>query len=154
MLSGLFTAGVVLTLTGFCWDMVFPINKKIWTSSYVMYTTGLAIFTIATMIYFIEFKNVKGWWAKFFDVFGKNPLFIFVLSGFLPRVVALFRIPNGVAENGTPKYLSAFSWYYEKICKLIPGIAENGSLFYAISMIVMYWAICYWLDKKKIYIKV
>lgn len=154
MLSGLFTAGVVLTLTGFCWDMVFPINKKIWTSSYVMYTTGLAIFTIATMIYFIEFKNVKGWWAKFFDVFGKNPLFIFVLSGFLPRLVALFRIPNGVAENGTPKYLSAFSWYYEKICKLIPGIAENGSLFYAISMIVMYWAICYWLDKKKIYIKV
>jgi predicted acyltransferase len=154
MVSGLFVAGVVLTLTGFCWDMVFPINKKIWTSSYVLYTTGLAIFTIATMIYLIEFKQVKGWWTKFFDVFGKNPLFIFVLSGFLPRLVALVRIPNGFADDGTPRYLSAFSWYYEKIAKQIPGIPENGSLFYAISMIVMYWAICYWLDKKKIYIKV
>jgi predicted acyltransferase len=154
MVSGLFVAGVALTLTGFCWDMVFPINKKIWTSSYVMYTTGLAITTIATMIYLIEFRQVKGWFTKFFDVFGKNPLFIFVLSGFLPRLVALFRIPNGFADDGAPKYLSAFSWYYEKIAKHVPGIPENGSLFYAISMIVMYWAICYWLDKKKIYIKV
>jgi predicted acyltransferase len=154
MLSGLFTAGVALTVTGFCWDLVFPINKKIWTSSYVVYTTGLAIFTIATLIYMIEFKNVKGWWTKFFDVFGKNPLFIFVLSGFLPRALGLLRFPDGITENGTNKYLSPFSWYYEKVCKLIPGAAENGSLFYAISMIMMYWAICYWLDKKKIYIKV
>jgi predicted acyltransferase len=154
MLSGLFVAGAVMTFTGYCWDMVFPINKKIWTSSYVMYTTGLAIFTLAVLIYCIEFKNVKGWWTKFFDVFGKNPLFIFVLSGFLPRFVGLFRIPDGMAENGTPKYLTAFSWYYEKICRHLPGIPENGSFFYAASLIVMYWAICYWLDKKKIYIKV
>ena len=154
MLSGLFVAGVALTIAGFCWDMVFPINKKIWTSSYVLYTTGLAIFTIATLIYLIEFKNVKGWWTKFFDVFGKNPLFIFVLSGFLPRALGLIRIPNGITEDGTSKYLSPFSWYYEKICKLIPGAIENGSLFYAISMIVMYWAICYGLDKRRIYIKV
>lgn len=154
MLSGLFAAGVALTVTGFCWDMVFPINKKIWTSSYTVYTTGLALFTIATLIYLIEFKNVKGWWTKFFDVFGKNPLFIFVLSGFLPRALGLLRIPDGTAENGTVNYLSPFSWYYEKVCKLIPGAAENGSLFYAISMIMMYWAICFWLAKKKIYIKV
>ncbi|HEX4957019.1 MAG TPA: DUF5009 domain-containing protein [Lacibacter sp.] len=154
MLSHLFVAAVVLTVTGFCWDMVFPINKKIWTSSYVLYTTGLAIFTIATMIYLIEFKQVKGRWTKFFDVFGKNPLFIFVLSGFLPRALGLLRIPDGVTENGTTKYLSPFGWYYENVCKLIPGVAENGSLFYALSMIVMYWAICYWLDQKKIYIKV
>lgn len=154
MLSHLFVAAVVLTVTGFCWDMVFPINKKIWTSSYVLYTTGLAIFTIATMIYLIEFKQVKGRWTKFFDVFGKNPLFIFVLSGFLPRALGLLRIPDGVTENETTKYLSPFGWYYENVCKLIPGVAENGSLFYALSMIVMYWAICYWLDQKKIYIKV
>ncbi|MBX9782853.1 MAG: DUF5009 domain-containing protein [Chitinophagaceae bacterium] len=154
MVTGLFVAATILVVTGFMWDMVFPINKKIWTSSYTVYTTGLAMYTIATMIYFIEFRNVKGWLTKFFDVFGKNPLFIFVLSGFLPRLTGLFRIPNGLAVDGTHKYLSAFSWYYEKICKLIPGAPENGSLFYAITMIVMYWAICYWLDKKKIYIKV
>lgn len=154
MVASLFVAATVLTCAGFIWDMVFPINKKIWTSSYTVYTTGLAMYTIATLIYLIEFKNVKGWWTKFFDVFGKNPLFIFVLSGFLPRLLGLIRIPNGVTTDGVAKYLSPFSWFYEKICKLVPGIPENGSLLYAICMIVMYWAICYWLDKKKIYIKV
>ena len=154
MIASLFVIATLLIITGFIWDMVFPINKKIWTSSYTVYTTGLAIYTIATMIYFIEFKQATGWLTKFFDVFGKNPLFIFVLSGFLPRLLGLIRIPNGINAEGYPNYLSPFGWFYEKICKLIPGIPENGSLFYAICMIVMYWAICYWLDKKKIYIKV
>ncbi len=154
MIASLFVMATILTITGLAWDMVFPINKKIWTSSYTIYTTGLAIYTIATMIYFIEMKQAKGWLTKFFDVFGKNPLFIFVLSGALPRLLGLIRIPNGLNNEGLPKYLSPFGWFYEKVCKLVPGIPENGSLVYAICMITMYWAICYWLDKKKIYIKV
>ena len=154
MLTGLFVAGTALTLTGYLWDMSFPINKKIWTSSYTAYTTGLAIITIALMIYFIELRKARGWLSSFFNVFGKNPLFIFVLSGLLPRTLALIRIPNGVNLEGLTKYLSPFGWYYEKVCKLIPGIPENGSLFYAVSMIIFYWGICYWMDKKKIYVKV
>lgn len=154
MVSVLFVTATILTVSGLAWGMVFPINKKIWTSSYTLYTTGLAIYTIATMIYFIEFKQAKGLLMKFFDVFGKNPLFIFVLSGVLPRLLGLIRIPNGLTDEGIQKYLSPFGWFYEKICKQIPGLPENGSLVYAISMIMMYWAICYWLDKKKIYIKV
>ncbi len=154
MVSGLFVTATILTVTGLAWGMSFPINKKIWTSSYTLYTTGLAIYTIATMIYFIEFKQAKGFLLKFFDVFGKNPLFIFVLSGALPRLLGLIRIPNGVTEAGVQKYLSPFGWFYEKICKLVPGIPENGSLLYAICMIIFYWGIVYWLDKKKIYIKV
>jgi predicted acyltransferase len=153
MLSNLFVAGVVFVFTGFCWDIVFPINKKIWTSSYTIYTTGLAIMTIATLIYLIEFKSIKGWWSKFFDVFGKNPLFIFVLSGFLPRVLGLIRIPNGTDTEGHAKFISPFGWFYENVCKT-PFKLEVGSLIYAICMIIFYWAICYWLDKKKIYIKV
>ncbi|RXK60330.1 DUF1624 domain-containing protein [Lacibacter luteus] len=154
MLSALFVTATILTVTGLAWGMVFPINKRIWTSSYTLYTSGLAIYTIATMIYFIEFKQAKGFLLKFFDVFGKNPLFIFVLSGLLPRLLGLIRIPNGLTDEGLQKHLSPFSWFYEKICKQVPGIPENGSLVYAISIIIFYWAICYWLDKKKIYIKV
>ncbi|HKB43646.1 MAG TPA: DUF5009 domain-containing protein, partial [Chitinophagaceae bacterium] len=70
MLSGLFVAGVAMIITGFCWDMVFPINKKIWTSSFTIYTSGLATITIATMIYLVEYRDVRGWLTKFFDVFG------------------------------------------------------------------------------------
>ena len=154
MLSNLFVAGIVLLLAGFCWDMVFPINKKIWTSSYTIYTAGLAIVSLATLIYLIEFKQAKGVWSKFFDVFGKNPLFIFVLSGFLPRVVALFRINDGLNPEGKPIYLSAFSWFYKYVCKDISTDLRVGSLVYALIMIAFYWLIVYVMDKKKVYIKV
>lgn len=154
MLSHLFIAGIVFVFAGYCWDMVFPINKKIWTSSYTIYTTGLAIITLATLIFLIEFKEVKGAWSKFFDVFGKNPLFIFVLSGFLPRVLGLIRINEGFNANAKPIYLSPFGWFYEHICKDISSDLRVGSLLYAIVMIVFYWSVVYLLDKKKIYIKV
>jgi predicted acyltransferase len=154
MIASLFVAATLLTVTGMIWHTSFPINKKIWTSSYTVFTTGLALYTIATMIYFIEFKAIKNSVTKFFDVFGKNPLFIFVLSGFLPRLLGLIRIPNGLKDDGTPAFLSPFGWFYEKLCSNVPGIPENGSLVYALSMIAMYWFICYLLDKRKIYIKV
>src|SRR5688572_12018738 len=115
MLSGLFVAGVALLLTGYCWDMVFPINKKIWTSSYVVYTTGLAIITIATMIYLIEFKNIKGWLSKFFDVFGINALFVFALSAFIPKTLALIRIPNGLNDKGVMTYVNPWNWLYQNL---------------------------------------
>jgi predicted acyltransferase len=145
MLSGLFVAGVAMLVTGFCWDMLFPINKKIWTSSYTVYTSGLAIITIATMIYMIEFKNAKGWLSKFFDVFGKNALFVFALSAFLPRTLALIKLGDGT---------NPWNWLYKKILIKIPGAAENGSLIYALCVITFMWFICWWMDKKKIYVKV
>jgi predicted acyltransferase len=154
MLSGLFVIGVAMILTGFCWDMIFPINKKIWTSSYVVYTTGLAIITIATMIYLIEFKNVKGWLSKFFDVFGKNALFVFALSAFLPKGLALIRIPDHLNDKGVMTFTNPWNWLYQKILIHVPGDPKIGSLLYALCVITLMWAICYWMDKKKIYIKV
>ena len=154
MLANLFVFGAVLIFAGFAWDMVYPINKKIWTSSYVVYTTGLALMVIGVFIYLLEFRNAKGAWSKFFDVFGKNPLFIFFLSGFLPRVVGLIRIPTTVGEDGKMHYTSAFSWFYEHVCKNISPDLRAGSLLYAICMITMYWFFAWLLDRKKIYIKV
>jgi predicted acyltransferase len=154
MLSGLFVAGVAMLLTGFCWDMVFPINKKIWTSSYTIYTTGLAIITIATMIYLIEFKDVKGPLAKFFDVFGKNALFVFSLSAFLPKGLALIRIPDHLNDKGVMTYVNPWNWLYQKVLIHVPGDPKIGSLLYALCVITLMWAICWWMDKKKIYVKV
>lgn len=154
MLSHLFVAGIVLLFTGYCWDLVFPINKKIWTSSYTLYTTGLAILTLGTLIHLIEFKGVTGAWSRFFDVFGKNPLFIFVLSGFLPRVFAMFRWVDHVTPEGTKIYTSPFPWFYEHVTRNMASDLRIGSLVYALCMITMYWLIVYILDKKRIYIKV
>jgi len=154
MLSNLFVAGSILVVAGFCWDMVFPINKKIWTSSYTVYTTGLATLTLAIFIFLLEFREAKGAWSRFFDVFGKNPLFIFVLSGFLPRLLGLIRINDHLDKDGKPVYLSPFGWFYEHVCKNIAADLKVGSLVYALVMIAFYWLVVYVMDKKKIYIKV
>lgn len=154
MVAGLFVAGVAMILTGFCWDMLFPINKKIWTSSYTVYTTGLATITIATMIYMIELKKVKGVLARFFDVFGKNALFVFALSAFLPKGLALIRIPDHLNDKGVMVYTNPWNWLYQKVLIHVPGDPKIGSLLYALCVITLMWAICYWMDKKKIYVKV
>jgi predicted acyltransferase len=154
MLAHLLIAGCILIFTGYAWDMAFPINKKIWTSSYVIYTTGLAILVLSLCIFLIEFKEAKGAWSRFFDVFGKNALFIFFLSGFLPRIIALFRWVDHVDDEGKKVYTSALPWFYQHVCKPVSDNLKNGSLLYAICMIIFYWLIVYYLDKKKIYIKV
>ena len=154
MLAQLLLTGVVLVLAGYIWDFSFPINKKIWTSSYVFYTTGLATITLGMLIYLLEFKDAKGTWSKFFDVFGKNPLFIFVMSGFLPRVLALLRWVDHVDEKGEKVYTSALPWFYEHVCKNISSDLRIGSFVYAICFITFFAVLAYILDKKKIYIKV
>ena len=154
MLSQLLLTGVVLVLAGYIWDFSFPINKKIWTSSYVVYTSGLAMITLSVFIYLIEFKNATGKWSYFFEVFGKNPLFIFVLSGFLPRVLALLRWEDHVNEMGKKAYTSSLPWFYEHVCKNIHSDLRVGSLLYALCFIAFMAILAYILDKRKIYIKV
>jgi predicted acyltransferase len=154
MLAKLLLTGVVLVLVGFIWDFSFPINKKIWTSSYVFYTSGLAIVTLSMFIYLLEFNNAKGRWSQFFDVFGKNPLFIFVLSGFLPRVLALLRWVDHIDEKGEPVYTNALPWFYQNVCKDVASDLRIGSLLYALCIIAFMGTIAYLLDKKKIYIRV
>ena len=147
IIANLFVAGGLLVFTGFCWDMVFPINKKIWTSSFVIYTTGIAIMVLATLLHVIEANGHRGRWSRFFEVFGKNPLFIFVLSGVWVRLYGLVRIP---AHNG---YEGLGGWMYNHVFAPIFG-NMNGSLLYAIFHVIIFWGIAWWLDKKKIYIKV
>lgn len=145
MLTGLFAAGVAMLVAGYCWDMLFPINKKIWTSSYTIYTAGLATITIAMLIYVIELRQRKGTVARFFDVFGKNALFVFALSAFLPKILWLVRLEKGV---------NPWNFLYAKGFSRLPGDPRLGSLLYALCVIMFMWLICWWMDKKKIYIKV
>jgi len=154
IITGLFIAAMAFLFAGYAWGLSFPINKKIWTSSYVILTSGMAIAILATLIYAIEVKKVRGWWTRFFDVFGKNALFVFALSAFLPKGLRLIRIPNGVNDNGVAQYISPWNLLYEKVYKFVPGAPEIGSLLFAVTVIFFMWAICYWMDKKRIYVKV
>ena len=152
IVANLFVVAAILVFTGFCWDMVFPINKKIWTSSFVIYTTGIGIMLLSTLIYVLEIKGQKGFWSRFFDVFGKNPLFIFVLSGVWVRLYGLVRITDGI-KDGKPVVKGLGGWMYDHI--FVPALGNmNGSLAYAVFHIIIFWSIAWWLNKKKIYIKV
>ncbi len=149
MLTHLFVAAMILLLTGYCWGQLFPVNKKIWTSSYTLVAAGWALSILSLLIYFIEFKDARGAWSRFFDVFGKNPLFIFVLSGVVPRILWLIHFPTA---NG---HTDPLGWFYEKICvPLSMGKGENASLYYALTLVFLYWLLARALDKKKIYIRV
>jgi predicted acyltransferase len=152
MIAGLFVIGCVLTIAGYCWGMAFPINKKIWSSSFVFFTTGSAILVLCVLLYSIEMRGKKGRLSRFFDVFGKNALFIFLVSGILPRLYTLFHIADGTDPNGGVRYRGLGEWLYDHLFSPVFGDL-NGSLAYALFHVLLFWALCYWLDRKKIYIK-
>ena len=140
-LSQLLLAGVSLVALAYAWDFSFPINKKLWTSSFVLYTVGLDCIILGALIYVIGFRE-RTKWTYFFEVFGRNPLFIYLLSELL--VVILFMIPVGST--------SLFRWLYEHIFR--HAGAYTGSLFFAVSYMLICWLVGYWLDRRKIYVRV
>lgn len=153
MVTHLFVAGALLLFIGAFWGQFFIISKKIWTSTFVLLSSGWALIILAVIIYFIELKEKRTRLDKFFNVFGKNPLFIFVLSGLLPRILWLIRIPAGL-ENGQQIYTNPLSWFYEHVCRPVFSNENNSSLLYAFCFIIFMWVIVYFMDRKKIYIKV
>lgn len=148
LLAAMMVSGFLILVLGWIWSLGFPINKKLWTSSYVLYTTGLAILTLGTVIWYVEVQNVRNWLTSFFVVFGKNPLFIYILSSMIPNLLEIVPIKTATGE------LNVLEAFYQKICALLPGPPEVGSLFFALVLLALMWFIGYIMDKKKIYIKV
>lgn len=140
--------GGAAIVAGLIWGLGFPINKPIWTSSYVLYTAGWACLLLSLLIWIIDLKGFSKW-TSFFVVFGMNPLFIFALSGLWARILGrMIRIagPDGELISGS-------TWLYNQVFVSVAG-ELNGSLLYAISHVLVFWLIGYVLYKKKIFIKV
>ncbi|MEB2781221.1 heparan-alpha-glucosaminide N-acetyltransferase domain-containing protein [Algoriphagus sp. C2-6-M1] len=134
--------GIALIVVSYIWDLAFPINKKIWTSSYVLLTIGIGLFLLALLVGVIEIKKWKGW-TYFFEVFGRNPLILYVLSGLVISLLSM--IPLGDTTLRRFIYTNLFtSW-------LTPKMA---SFLFAFSYMLVIWMIGLWMDKRKIYIKV
>ena len=85
-LVGLFGAGALAAVAGLMWDWSLPINKNLWTSSYVLFTAGMGAMTLATCMWVIEVLHVR-WWTKPFLIFGMNPIVAFVGSGVMARCI-------------------------------------------------------------------
>lgn len=141
-LTKLLLAGAGLLFCAYLWNLVFPVNKKLWTSSFAVLTIGLDCIIIAALTYITQFAK-KTEWAKFFQVFGKNPLFIYLLSELLATV--LFMIPASPTT-------SLFRWIYENIFRYAGDYL--GSFLFAITYMMLCWSVGYFLDRRKLYVRV
>ena len=142
----LLLAGAALIFAALCWDLVFPINKKLWTSSFVLLTTGLDLTILATLIYVIEIRHWnRANWTQFFVIPGKNPLFIYLLSELL--AISLYLIPAGGGKK------NLFGWLNSHLVQpMVPGAV--GSLLFALTFMLLCWSVGWLLDRRKIYVRV
>ncbi|MDR2272295.1 MAG: heparan-alpha-glucosaminide N-acetyltransferase domain-containing protein [Sphingobacterium sp.] len=141
----LFVCGLIFILIGYIWSFAFPINKKIWTSSYCLFTTGIALSFLSLLIYLIEFLKIKGPLYTVFDDFGKNTLFIYCLSGIIPTVSTFILISN------TKHNLWDFSY------QVLFGNWTNqaaGSAIFALFFVFLNWLVAWFLRRKNCYIKI
>lgn len=139
--------GAITVFVGYAWGFLFPINKALWTSTYVLYTGGLAMVFLGFLLWIIDVKGFKKWATPFIH-FGTNPLAIYMFSGIYVSLILMLKITNseGVLVSG-------YDYLYSDVFVPIAG-NMNGSLLFAVAHIVFFWLITYILYKKKIFIKI
>ncbi len=145
-IAWLFSAGVLAIAAGLVWDLFFPINKSLWTSSYVLYAGGLATVTLALLYWLIDEQGYKRG-TKPFVAFGVNAITVFFLSGLLPRTLNMIRLDLNGQDTGLQSYI--YQAFFQ------PSFSPvNASLAYAV-VYVLFWFVILWIMyRKNIIIKV
>jgi predicted acyltransferase len=146
-LIGLFVMANIGIVVGSVMGIWFPINKKIWTSSYVVFMAGMALQFLAMCYWLIDIKGFKRW-ATPFVIYGTNAIAVFFASGIVARLLGLIKV------SGAEGAIALKPWIYQNIYLPWAGSPKNASLFFAISYILFWLVLMYPLYKKKIYIRV
>jgi predicted acyltransferase len=140
-LTRLLLAGGLCIIAALFWVNVFPISKKLWTSSYALCTIGIDLYLISLLVFLIDIRGT-GRWTYFFEVFGRNTLFIYLLSEVGDTLMDLAKVGNQ----------DLVMWLYEHGFRPWFG-AKNGALLYAIAFMLGCWCVAYVMDRRRIYIK-
>ena len=144
--TGLFVAGAVCIVIGWCWNPFFPINKSLWTSSYVFFTGGLALEFLGLCYWLIDIRKYQRW-AKPFIVFGVNAIVLFVGSGMMAILMGSIKLPWG------SETISLQGWIFQKL--FLPWASPiNASLAYAIAFVLLWLGLMWILYSRKIFIKI
>ncbi|HET9424816.1 MAG TPA: hypothetical protein VFO55_05545 [Gemmatimonadaceae bacterium] len=146
-LNALFAVGALGIMVGLMWNWAFPINKSIWTSSYVLFSAGVAAVSLATIMWLVDVRRFDGW-TKPFVIYGMNPILAFVGSGVMARIIySLIKVDyeGKSVPLQSAIYQSAFASWLEP---------KNASLAFALSYVLLWYAIVYVLYRKKIFLKV
>ncbi len=131
---------------GLLWSLFLPLNKPLWTSSYVLYSSGIAMGALALIFLIADVAGFASW-GKFFIVFGSNAFFSFFLAGIWTRTM-LYLVK--ISSNG--EEMSLYNWIYYKICVPLAGYM-NGSLIFAVLQVLIIWLLAFILYRKKIFIR-
>ncbi len=143
---GLGIAGAGLVVLGFAWDTVFPINKNLWSSSYVLFTAGTALLLFGAMYWLIDVKRLRRGWVTPFVIYGMNSIAVFVASGMFAKFLARIRVGG---DGDMP--LSA--WLYENAFRSWAG-DYGGSLAMALAQVVFWLGVMWLLHRRGTYIKI
>lgn len=147
----LFVIGTALTAAGLLLSWGMPINKRLWSPTFVLTTCGMAASLLGLLIWICDIKG-KVQWGTFFKAFGVNPLYLYVQSVVLYYLVSYIMVPCSAAPGGTASLKAAL--YY---CVLAPASCHNdqlASLMWGILFVIINWIPGYWLMKRKVYIKI
>lgn len=142
LVRDLLSLAIMLGFLGLAWDLFFPMNKKLWTSSYVLYVGALSMILFAASIWLID---VRGWrkGVHFFLAFGANSLFAYILSEALVMLLSAVRVGEESARD----------WIYQAVFQSLAP-SELGSLMFALGYMLLCWLVCRWLFVRKIFIKI
>lgn len=143
----LFTGGWIAILVGLVWDIVFPINKALWTSSYVVFTAGAALQFLGFCYWLIDVKGYKRW-AKPALIYGMNAITVFFLSGMVVKTMIWIKMDG---DDG--KLITLYTWIYQNL--FVPWAGPmNGSLAFAVTTVLFWFSMMAILYQKKIFIKI
>lgn len=136
----LWVAGPLLVIAGGLWHLSMPVNKYLWTSSFVLLTSGAAVAVLLALVWLERLAPLRPVYGAL-AMLGKNPLFIYVLSIVWVKTYYLFNI-DGV---------NFYSWFYQQLAEVLAP--RNASLVFALIHVVLFWLVAWWLDRRRIVIR-
>lgn len=134
--------GIAMVAVSYFWNYSFPINKKLWTSSFALHTTGLDIIILSAIVFIVDIRK-RNWLVNFFQPFGKNPLFVYLAFETTGTIMYMIK----TTDNHT-----LYHWIYRHIFSYATGYI--GSFLFAFTFMILFWLLASWMDKRKIYVRI
>jgi predicted acyltransferase len=146
----MFIVGIILIVSGQIWNVIFPINKALWTSSYVFYTTGLATLILSILYYLVDIADYKKG-TKLFLIWGVNPMIVFFLSQIVPQAMGMISVPNPKIPTEQTNL-----WDYLYFLGVEPHFNNpmTASLVFALLYVALWSILLAYFYKNKMYFKV